>query len=89
MLQARGWKEASESASIEDVIRFIESPDLETVLGKRDRAILELLYGAGIRVNELTGLNLDDVDYKNQSIRVRGKAAKNASSLRFESKRGS
>jgi integrase/recombinase XerC len=62
--------------SIEDVIRFIESPDLETVLGKRDRAILELLYGAGIRVNELTGLNLDDVDYKNQSIRVRGKGRK-------------
>ncbi|MBI3652958.1 MAG: tyrosine recombinase XerC [Acidobacteria bacterium] len=62
--------------SIEDVIRFIESPDLETVLGKRDRAILELLYGAGIRVNELTGLNLADVDYKNLSIRVRGKGRK-------------
>lgn len=62
--------------SIEDVIRFIEAPDLETVLGKRDRAILELLYGAGIRVNELTRLNLADVDYKNQSIRVRGKGRK-------------
>jgi integrase/recombinase XerC len=62
--------------SIDDVIRFIESPDTETVLGKRDRAILELLYGAGIRVNELTGLNLEDVDFKNLSIRVRGKGRK-------------
>jgi integrase/recombinase XerC len=62
--------------SVEDVIRFIESPDTETVLGKRDRAILELLYGAGIRVNELTRLNLEDVDFKNQSIRVRGKGRK-------------
>ena len=40
---------------------YIESPDLETVLGKRDRAILELLYGAGIRVSELCGLDLEDV----------------------------
>jgi integrase/recombinase XerC len=62
--------------SIEEVIRFIESPDLETVLGKRDRAILELLYGAGIRVSELCGLDLEDVDLKNQSIRVRGKGRK-------------
>ena len=62
--------------SIEDVIRFIESPDTETVLGKRDRAILELLYGAGIRVSELAGLNLEDLDLRNQSIRVRGKGRK-------------
>ncbi|MEW6130005.1 MAG: tyrosine recombinase XerC [Acidobacteriota bacterium] len=62
--------------SIEEMIRFIESPDTETVLGKRDRAILELLYGAGIRVSELCGLNIEDVDFKNQSIRVRGKGRK-------------
>lgn len=62
--------------SIEEMIRFIESPDTETVLGKRDRAILELLYGAGIRVSELCGLNVEDVDFKNQSIRVRGKGRK-------------
>jgi integrase/recombinase XerC len=62
--------------SKDDMERFIESPDGETVLGKRDRAILELLYGAGIRVNELTGLNLEDVDFRNQSVRVRGKGRK-------------
>ncbi|MCI0486217.1 MAG: tyrosine recombinase XerC [Blastocatellia bacterium] len=62
--------------SVEDVIRFIESPDLETVLGKRDRAILELLYASGIRVSELAGMNIDDIDFKHESIRVRGKGRK-------------
>lgn len=62
--------------SVEDVIRFIESPDPETVLGKRDRAILELLYASGVRVAELAGLNLEDIDFKHESIRVRGKGRK-------------
>lgn len=62
--------------SIEDVIRFIETPDTETVLGKRDRAILELLYASGMRVSELAGLNVEDVDFRNESIRVRGKGRK-------------
>ncbi|HEX5731618.1 MAG TPA: tyrosine recombinase XerC [Blastocatellia bacterium] len=62
--------------SVDDVVRFIETPDTETVLGKRDRAILELLYATGIRVAELAGINLDDIDFKNESIRVRGKRRK-------------
>jgi len=62
--------------SVDDVIRFIETPDLDTVLGKRDRAILELLYASGVRVSELAGINLDDVDFKHESIRVRGKGRK-------------
>lgn len=59
--------------SVDDVIKFIETPDTNTVLGKRDRAILELLYATGMRVSELVGLNLDDIDFRNQSVRVRGK----------------
>src|SRR5918996_4458159 len=55
--------------SIEDAIRFIETPDVETDLGKRDRAILELLYGTGVRVSELVKLDLRDVDYKNRMVR--------------------
>jgi integrase/recombinase XerC len=62
--------------SIEDVIKFIETPETDTVLGKRDRAILELLYATGIRVAELTGLSLADVDFKHQSVLVRGKGRK-------------
>src|SRR6266478_4173132 len=44
--------------SIEEAIKFVETPALETDLGKRDRAILELMYGTGVRVAELTNLNL-------------------------------
>jgi integrase/recombinase XerC len=62
--------------SVEDVIRFIETPEADTVLGKRDRAILELLYATGMRVSELAGLNLDDLDFRHESIRVRGKGRK-------------
>jgi integrase/recombinase XerC len=62
--------------SIEDAIRFIETPDLETDLGKRDRAILELLYGTGVRVSELTKLDLSDVDFQNKLVRVTGKRRK-------------
>jgi integrase/recombinase XerC len=62
--------------SINDVARFIETPDTDSVLGKRDRAILEMLYGTGMRVSELCGLNLDDIDFSHMSIRVRGKGRK-------------
>ena len=62
--------------TIEQAIRFIETPDLDTVLGKRDRSILELLYASGGRVSELVNLNLPDIDFANQTVRVKGKGRK-------------
>ncbi|MDX2043883.1 MAG: tyrosine recombinase XerC [Acidobacteriota bacterium] len=62
--------------TIEQMIRFIETPDLETLLGKRDRAMLELLYASGLRVSELVGLNITDIDFTNQTVRVKGKGRK-------------
>ena len=72
----RKEKKLPKLLSIEEAIRFIETPDLETDLGKRDRAMLELMYATGVRVAELTTLNLADIDFRNQLIRVTGKRRK-------------
>jgi len=72
----RREKKLPKHLSIEEAIRFIETPDLETDLGKRDRAMLELMYATGVRVAELTTLNLSDIDFRNQLIRVTGKRRK-------------
>lgn len=62
--------------SIEDAVRFIETPDINTDLGRRDRAIIEFLYATGIRVGELVGVNLADVDFREKMVRVTGKRKK-------------
>ncbi len=59
--------------SEEDLIRLLEAPPADTPLGLRDRAILDTLYSAGLRVSELTGLDLDDLDLDAGLARVRGK----------------
>lgn len=50
--------------------------DNETIIGKRDTALLELLYGTGIRVSELCSLKVADIDFFNQSIIIMGKGSK-------------
>ncbi|MGI8883018.1 MAG: tyrosine recombinase XerC [Pyrinomonadaceae bacterium] len=62
--------------SMEDAVRFIETPDLNADLGKRDRAILEFLYATGMRVGELVKLNLKDIDFREKLVRVTGKRNK-------------
>lgn len=52
------------------------SPDSASLLVTRDRALLELLYAAGLRVSELTGLDLPHIDQKERVLRVRGKGNK-------------
>jgi integrase/recombinase XerC len=63
--------------SIEQMNRVVDSVDEEGASWPtRDRAILELLYGCGIRNAELTGLNLEDIHWANEAILVRGKGQK-------------
>ncbi len=62
--------------SIEDAVRFIETPDINTDLGRRDRAIIEFLYATGIRVGELVGINISDVDFREKLVWVTGKRKK-------------
>jgi integrase/recombinase XerC len=59
--------------SREDMTRLLEAPPADTPLGLRDRALLETLYSAGLRVSELTGLDLADVDLDGGLATVRGK----------------
>ncbi|MCS5654134.1 MAG: tyrosine-type recombinase/integrase [Candidatus Marinimicrobia bacterium] len=55
---------------------LMESPDVSTEIGVRDRAILELFYSTGIRLNELIMLDISAVDSINQMIKVHGKGGK-------------
>jgi integrase/recombinase XerC len=57
----------------EEVERLLAAPEGDDLLTLRDRAILEILYSTGMRVSELVGLNLDDVDPIGEVVRVRGK----------------
>jgi integrase/recombinase XerC/integrase/recombinase XerD len=59
----------------EEMEQLLALPD-ESFLGKRDRAILELLYSTGCRVAELVSINISGLNYKRQSIRIVGKGNK-------------
>ncbi|HHW98447.1 MAG TPA: tyrosine recombinase XerC [Firmicutes bacterium] len=60
---------------VDECFSLLQAPD-DSALGKRDRAILETLYAAGIRVSELVGMSLHDVDFRQGYLRVLGKGSK-------------
>jgi len=62
--------------SEKEVVRFLEAPIKEGVLGLRDKAIFETLYSSGLRVSELVGLNVESIDYISNIVRVMGKGKK-------------
>jgi len=62
--------------TLDDVDRLLVAPRADTLLGRRDRAILELLYSSGLRVSELSGLDWEHVDADAALVRVLGKGRK-------------
>ena len=60
----------------DETTKLIEAPPSNTILGMRDRAILETLYSTGMRVSELVSLDLDDIDFIGGTLKVLGKGKK-------------
>lgn len=72
----RGWKRLPKTLSMVEVDALLAQPDPVTLLGLRDKAMLELLYATGIRVSELVGLRLQDVNLERGFLVVMGKGSK-------------
>jgi integrase/recombinase XerC len=62
--------------AVDEMSKLLETPDVTTPLGRRDRAILELFYASGLRLSELVGLDLEDVNLSSRVVRVLGKGRK-------------
>ena len=61
---------------LEQITKLLNTPDDGSLLGSRDRAMLEVLFSTGVRVSELVDLNFADVDFEGCVLRVRGKGKK-------------
>jgi len=72
----RAWPALPKFLSLEDVDRLLEQPDTTTVLGLRDRAMIELLYATGLRVSELVGVRLADLRLAEHYLTCVGKGRK-------------
>ena len=72
----QGEKRLPVFLTVDEVVKLLETPGTDTALHARDSAILELLYSSGLRVSELTGINMQDLDLKAMSVKVLGKGSK-------------
>ncbi|MFM9996024.1 MAG: tyrosine recombinase XerC [Phycisphaerales bacterium] len=72
----RQTKRLPKAITVDQIERLLSAPDQSDVLGMRDRAMLETLYSTGLRVSELVGLELNDIDMPSEAVKVRGKGKK-------------
>jgi len=72
----KGEKRLPTFLTVDEVVKLVETPGSENVYESRDRAILELLYSCGLRVSELVGINLNNLDLTSMSVKVLGKGNK-------------
>ena len=71
-----GRRRLPRALSVAQIERLLAQPDTTRPEGVRDRAMLELAYGCGLRVSELVGLQLRDLDLQDELVRVRGKGGR-------------
>lgn len=72
----KAWQSLPRFLSLAEMEALLSQPDVATDLGIRDRAVLELFYATGMRVSELVGLDLSDVDWENGAVSCYGKGSK-------------
>jgi integrase/recombinase XerC len=75
----RGKRRLPSVLNVDTAAELMTTPDAETLAGIRDRAVVEVLYGSGLRVSELTNANVGDFDLQSGSVRVVGKGSKERS----------
>lgn len=75
LLQSK-QKNIPKSISEEDVMKLLDSPNQNSFIGKRDKAILELLYATGMRISELINIEYANFDFERCVVKVRGKGSK-------------
>jgi integrase/recombinase XerD len=73
---AAGPRKLPQTLSVEDLRLLLKQPDPNTALGRRDQAMLELLYATGVRVSELVSLKTQQIDFKGNYLTVKGKGSK-------------
>lgn len=76
LLTPRHEKKAPSYLTVDDMFRLLDSIGKDNLLSLRNRAMFELLYSTGIRVSELSGLDVPDMDFEHHLIRVLGKGGK-------------
>ncbi len=72
----RGWRKLPEVLTVGEIERLVDAPDVSRPLAWRDRALLEFMYGSGVRVSELIDLQLRDLSLDEEVALVRGKGSK-------------
>ena len=65
-----------DTLSLESIEKIIAAADTSTALGRRNQCIVEVLYGCGLRVSELTGLKISNINFKELYMRIEGKGGK-------------
>ena len=75
LLQSK-QKNIPKSISEEDVIKLLDSPNQNSFIGKRDKAMLELLYATGMRISEVINIEYANFDFERCVVKVRGKGSK-------------